>query len=60
MNKNAHDADAIRPFSVAKNEKPFVSELAWAYFFAYHVIVQNAYTIAQMIESGTEVYRRLA
>ncbi len=38
----------------AKNEQPFVSPLAWAYFSAYQAIVIGAYAQAKILEIGLE------
>jgi hypothetical protein len=38
----------------AKNERPFVSPLAWAYFFAYLTIVSIAFANMKLLEVGTE------
>lgn len=38
----------------AKTEQPFVSPLAWAYFYAYQTIVLSAYMRAKMLEIGLE------
>jgi hypothetical protein len=43
----------------AKNERPFVSPLAWAYFFTYITILSGAFAIAKMLEMGTENIDRL-
>jgi hypothetical protein len=37
----------------AKNERPFVSALAWAYFFAYMTIVSFAFASLKLAEIGT-------
>jgi hypothetical protein len=38
----------------AKNERPFVSALAWAYFFAYMTIVSIAFASLKLAEIGTQ------
>jgi hypothetical protein len=38
----------------AKNERPFVSALAWAYFFAYLTIVSIAFASVKLLEIGTQ------
>jgi hypothetical protein len=38
----------------AKNERPFVSPLAWAYFFAYLTIVSGAFAHEKLLEMGVE------
>jgi hypothetical protein len=38
----------------AKNERPFVSALAWAYFFAYMAIVSIAFASVKLLEIGTQ------
>jgi hypothetical protein len=39
---------------VAMNEQPFVSEIAWAYFFAYLVIIRSACIRAEFLRAGIE------
>jgi hypothetical protein len=38
----------------AKNDRPFVSALAWAYFFAYLTIVSIAFASMKLAEIGTQ------
>jgi hypothetical protein len=42
------------PKNIAMNEQPFVSQLAWAYFFAYIVLIRVAYLQAEALRAGIE------
>jgi hypothetical protein len=54
MNNNAREADKLHLYSLAKNEQPYISDVAWTYFNAYHVIIQTVYTLTQMVERGSD------
>jgi hypothetical protein len=50
ITKNVPD---MKTFEIpAKNEQPFVSALAWAYFSAYQMVVLAAYMRAKVLEFG--------
>lgn len=52
ITKNVPD---MKTFDVpAKNEQPFVSALAWAYFSAYQMVVFGAYVRAKVLEFGLD------
>jgi hypothetical protein len=40
--------------NIAMNEQPFVSEIAWAYFIAYFVIIRSACLRADCLRAGIE------
>lgn len=40
--------------NVAKNERPFVSPMAWAYFSAFQTVLLTIYTQAKALEIGLE------
>lgn len=42
------------PSGAAKNEQPFVSAIAWAYFSAYQAILGHAYLQAKVLSMGLE------
>jgi hypothetical protein len=51
--------NATLPENPARNERPFLSPLAWAYFFAFETIVQGAFAYAKVLEIGVEDPDRL-
>ena len=46
--------NATIPDNPAKNERPFISPIAWAYFLAFQTIVQGAFAYAKVFELGVD------
>lgn len=54
-----HLPDGAKYDNVARNEQPFLSPLAWAYFAAYQAIVLSSAAHANLLKLGTEDASRL-
>lgn len=50
----AFNPNSSIPDNPAKNERPYLSQLSWAYFVAFQTVVQGAFSYTKMLEAGTE------